>query len=354
MISWNPRTPGTPRRIAGSLPLAGNAIVAIVAIVALGTATFGGPTQALAFPEETETQGEIATDLNGVWLVVHHLKFNRPTPQATPATGALPTTRAFNVLNLFKITHLKQDEAQKVRDARAAKLQVSVAKAEALIAKDTSAQIPVQTEEGEIEGGARVIVPQIPRPPGYDPKIHSGDKVEIFLLDVNLPKTVDDAFQAAQKTETNYEPTDKELALLGSSWDKLTFKKDTEYSRIEWKVIAPEFYDQGLQYDPMLRDTLFTISGSQGMVPRPSQPSRNIVVYGIREAKDGVLRGTHSRAMMATAPFPIPIEMGGTVRMIKIADLPKPAAIETADPTEDTEETEETEAKKEKTGQPAS
>ena len=331
-----------PRSITRSSYTVAGLLALVVAVTCALTVCH--PDRALAFPEETETQGEIQGDLNGVWLVVHHLKFNRPTPQATPAAGEkVPTSRIFNVLNLLKITHLDKDAAQGARDARAAQLEASIAKAKAQIAKDAAAQKPADDGEGEIEGGPRVVVPQVPRPPGYDPAIHSGDKVRIQLIDVDMPTALDDAFQAAQKKEVAYEPSDKDLAVLRSSWQSLVPKKDTEYNRIEWKIVAPEFYDQGLKSDPKLKDTKFTITGTQGMVPRPSQPDRNIVVYGIREDKDGVMSGTHSRAIMATAPFPIPIEMNGMAKFIKIADLPK-----TEGSTSDKAD------KAEKKGQPAS
>jgi hypothetical protein len=294
------------------------ALAVLVTVAGIATA----PREAHAtFPEDTETQGTIPGDLNGVWLVVHHLTFNRPTPQATPGAEVVPTKRTFNVINLFRITHLGRGEAAKARAAREQRQQASIAKAEAIIAKQKS-KIPVQTAEGEIEGGPRVIVPQVPRPPGYDPKVHEGDQVEIFLLDVQMPKTVDDAFQAAQKAEEPYEPSDKELALLRSSWQTLTPVKETEYSRIEWKVTAAEHYDQGHQIDPSVQGSTFAISGTQSMVPRPGQPNKNIVVYGVREASDKVMSGGHVRAMMATAPFPIPIELKGDFKMIKVADLP--------------------------------
>ncbi len=293
-------------------------------VIALCAMTLGHPERALAFPEDTETQGEISSDLNGVWLVVHRLKFNRPTPRATPGADALPTTRIFNVINLFKITHLTKEAASEARGVRAKQIEASVAKAKAQIAKDAAATTPEDNAEGELEGGSRVIVPQIPRAPGYDPAMHAGDKVTINLLDVDLPKSIDESFQAAQKLEVGYEPSDKDLAVLRSSWQTLLRKKDTEYNRIEWKVVSPTFYDQGLKADPMLTDTKFAITATQSMVPRPSQPNRNIVIYGIREVTDGTMNGTHSRAIMATAPFPIPIEMHGQAEMIKIADLPDP------------------------------
>jgi hypothetical protein len=293
------------------------------------------PAAALAFPESTETQGEIPIDLNGVWLVVHHLAVNPPGP--TPTPGAEPTPaetaapkaqaeqRTFNVVNLFKILYLPKAEAQKVRDAKAKRQQASIDKANAVIASMHSETVPMQTEDGQVEGGPRVIVPVVPHPPGYDPKIHEGDWVDVFMLDVDLPKSIDDAFQAAQRAEKPFVPTDKQLALLRSSWSKLAPKANGEFSRIEWKVIAKQYFDQGMQYDPNLLGAQFVISATEQMIPRAGQPDRNIVVYGFSDLDNKkVLGGGHARAMMATAPFPIPIEFHGTFKMYKVADLSPP------------------------------
>jgi hypothetical protein len=294
------------------------------ALAALLLALAIAPSVAHAFPESTETQGEIPGDLNGVWLVVHRLTFDRPTPQPTPGAEAPSTKRVFNVLNLWKIVHLKKDQAQATRDAKDVQLKSSIAKAEAMIAKEKAAAGATGTLE------PRVVVPQVPRPPGYDPSAAEGDQVEIFLLDVPMPKSIDEALQAAQKAEKAFEPTPEQLALLGSSWQTLEPRKDTEYSRIEWKVVAEKFFDQAMKVDPNLKDATISITGTQAMIPRPTQPDRNIVMYGLVEQGEKTISGKHARAMMATAPFPIPIEMKGTFEMFKVADLPqdksKPAA----------------------------
>jgi hypothetical protein len=306
---------------------------ALAAIVLAGTLT---PGVARAFPESTETQGEIAADLNGVWLVVHQILFDQPKSEPSPGAPAVQVAsskRAFNVVNLFRMVHLKKDEAQKVRDAKEAHLKASIAKAEAIVAKDAGAKEAIQTADGAVEGGPRVIAPQIPRPPGYDPAAGQGDQVEIFLLDVPMPKTIDEAIQSAQKAEQPFEPTPEQLALLGSSWQSLTPKKDTEYNRIEWKVSAEKYYDQGMKLDPNMEGSTFAITGTQGMLPRPGQPDRNIVVYAVQKTDPKQLSGKHVRAMMATAPFPIPIEMKGNFIMYKVADLPEEKA-DTAQPAE--------------------
>ena len=96
-----------------------------------------------------------------------------------------------------------------------------------------------------------------------------------------------------------------------------------EISKIEWKVVAANKYDEQLQIDPTLKGSKFSITANQDMIPKPNTPRQNILVYGAHPSGAGKLEGLHVRAMMASAPFPLSIEMKGTFKMYHIADLPK-------------------------------
>lgn len=356
--------------------------VVVAAVLALAFV----PGISFGFPENTETQGEIPADLNAVWLVVSHLEFARPTPQPTPeapqaaaeveasATGeaaggtagdaapggdaapavsatAVPEVspssaaeapgesepaaaaaapqRNYNVATLWKIIHLPKPEAQRVRDAEAKMEQASVEKAKALIAEEQKEQkqsIPLETESGEVKGAPKVLVPTVPpkRQPG------DGDDVDIFLLDIEFPKTIQDSLEKAQKAEKPWLPSAKELALLKSSWGRLKPSKRDEYSKIEWKVVAADKFDEGLQMDAATKDAKFAITSDQDMIPKPGVPNKLILVFGAREIGDGIIEGGHVRAMMASAPFPIPIEMKGKFMMYKVTELPKPQTTKAA------------------------
>lgn len=295
------------------------------------------------FVESTETVGEIPVDLNGVWMVVSEIHTNPPTPTpvSTPAAGssgapaaaaspepktsAAPAAdvgpRVFSVINLWKIKHIKKPDVEKIKEEEAKRQQASVDKANAIIAKEQTA-VPVQTETGDVEGGPKVLVASndtiVPAP--------GGDDVDIALLDVTLPKPIEDSLMKAQQSQKAYVPTDKDRALLRSSWATLKPSKRDEFSRIKWKVVAADQFDSGLKTDDKVRGSKFAITGDQQMIPRPSQPSNNIVVYGFSKVSPTEFSGGHVRAMMATAPFPIPIDMKGAFRMYKIADLPKEAS----------------------------
>lgn len=285
--------------------------------------------QSHAFVESTDTEGELPSNISGVWLLVTHLEFAKPTP--TPEAGATPTPepspgaaaaapiRYFNVVTLMRFVHLSKEAADKIRAADKKREEASVEKAKTMIAEELKKSPPVQTETGEVESDVKVVVPEVPvrRQPG------DGDDVETYLLDVAYPKSIQDAIDKAQKAEKPWIPTDKDLAVLKSSWNDLKPSGRDEFSKIEWKITASDKFDDNLRLDATTRDAKFVITGNQEMIPKPNVPKTNIVVYGVEQVKGETLAGKHTRAMMASAPFPLPIEMRGTFKMYRVADLPK-------------------------------
>ncbi len=290
-----------------------------------------------AFVESTETEGELPSNISGVWLLVSQMEFPRPTPTpaegsspaptpaASPEAGAAGDLRYFNVVNLIRVVHFSKDEANAMREADRKMEEASAEKAKGILAKEGGA-VPVQTATGEVEGGPKVLVPIVPerRKPG------TGDDVDIFLLDVAFPKAMQAEIDKAQQAEKPWAPTAKELAQLKGGWSTLKPSGRDEISKIEWKVIAHDKFDENFQEDPTTKDAKFAISGNEEMLPKPNVPKTNIIIYGADEIKGNLITGKHTRAMMASAPFPLPIEMHGSFRMYKVADLPK--AAETAPP----------------------
>jgi hypothetical protein len=284
-----------------------------------------------AFVESTETDGELPSNISGVWLLVSHIEFPKPTPTPAEGTSPVPTPaqspgaeadsgmRYFNVVNLVRVVHFLKYDANAMRAADRKMEESSEERAKAILAKESKA-VPVETATGEVEGGPTVVVPSVPprRQPG------TGDDLDIFLLDVAFPKDMQAEIDKAQKAEKRWMPTAKDLAQL-KNWSALKPSGRDEYSKIEWKVLSADKYDDNFQIDPATKDSKFAISGNEDMIPKPNVPKTNIIVYGFDDIKATVMTGKHTRAMMATAPFPLPIEMHGTFKMYKVADLPKVA-----------------------------
>jgi hypothetical protein len=140
-----------------------------------------------------------------------------------------------------------------------------------------------------------------------------------------MPKNIQESIDKANKEERIWDPSDKEIAELKSSWKTLKPKPNSEYSRIQWKVLQDKYLDGGMLQDEKTKNAKFVISGDASLIAGPGQANRTILVYGADKVSDRVIEGGHVRAIMTAAPFPIPIDMKGTFKMVRLTD-PKPEA----------------------------
>lgn len=307
----------------------GIAATAVLALPLLLT-----PASGFAFPQSTETSGEIVPDLTGTWLVVNRLEFPKerkiadpvppePTAVESPGPGAI---RHFSVGYIFKIEHVPTAVAQKRRDAEKALKQAAIDKATKILADEQlkAAKDPKPVASGELPVEPKVLSYGIPKAPDSVVDLH--DEVKVQLLDVDLPKSVQETIDKANKAEERWEPSEKDLATLKSSWKTLKPRAKSEYSRIQWKVIENKYLDGGMLTDDNTKNAKFVISGDAALIATPGQANRNILIYGADQASDTVIEGGHARAIMTAAPFPIPIDMKGTFKMIRLTDVPKAAA----------------------------
>jgi len=311
--------------------------VLIAALVGLSSAL--SPALSFAFPQSTETSGEIATDLNGTWFVVNRIEFPRPTatpaPVASPDAAATPKPaaspaavgpRPLTVGYLFTIKHIKTEEAQKLRETDKAARQAALDKATKILAEEQKkgGAVPQPAASGETPVEPKVLGYGVPKQP--DSVVDTQDEVSVELLDVDLPKPIQDEIDAANKAEKVWQPSDKDLALLKSSWKTLKPRAKTEYSRIQWKVLQDKYLEGGMLQDEQTKDAKFVISGDAQLISSPGQANRSILVYGAKNVGDGVIEGGHVRAIMTAAPFPIPIDMKGVFKMYRLTDTAKAAA----------------------------
>jgi hypothetical protein len=287
-----------------------------------------------AFPQSTETSGEITPDLNGTWFVVNRLEFPRATPEpgASPNPGPTPAVqggiRPFTVGYLFTIKHMLTSEATKLRDAEKAQKQAALDKANKILAEELKKSGPPKAAEGETPVEPKAMSYGIPK--AADSVVDLHDEIDVNLLDVDLPKSMQDEIDKANKEEKPWEPTDKDIATLKSSWKTLKPRAKSEYSRIQWKVVQDKYLDGGMLQDEKTKNAKFVISGDCSLVAQPGQANRSIIVYGADKVSDTVIEGGHVRAIMTASPFPIPIDMKGVFKMIRLTDVPKASAADAA------------------------
>ena len=192
--------------------------------------------------------------------------------------------------------------------------------------------------------------PELLRVSGGD---HSG--LTMHLLDVSLPKDIDEAVKAANKQFTPWTPSAKQVSALAGRWSKLPRapkkdpKTDILFGQVLFTVAAPERFEQVFpRQDEALKNVLTDSAVSLQIVedyrplPVPPQPSGVVIsqlmerrsIYGVKKASGTVLEGDHVTGFIAAgAGFPIPLNFRGTFRMYCLASCRRGTTAPTKTPT---------------------
>ena len=168
----------------------------------------------------------------------------------------------------------------------------------------------------------------------------SDHDVAFRLLDVELPKTIDEPFRAANRQPKAWEPSADDIAMLRSRWSKLPpatnkdlHRSDVVYDRVEFTLASPEKYDEVFSgaADPGIADALkgsvFAMQVIEKYRPQPMPPGENIAqvmerrsVYVVRSTSDSVLEGKQFTGYVAAGPgVPIPIALNGPIKLYRLA-----------------------------------
>jgi hypothetical protein len=169
----------------------------------------------------------------------------------------------------------------------------------------------------------------------------TGDRdVAFHILDVDLPKSIDDAYRAANRQPKAWEPTPDDIALLKKQWSKLPaqtkkdiHRSDVAYGNVEVTISSPENYDAAFagSIAPAIAEafkgSLFAFQIVEHYRPLPNPPGENVAqvmerkgVYIVQSIKDSVLEGKQFTGYVAAGPgVPIPITFVGPFRFYRLA-----------------------------------
>lgn len=229
--------------------------------------------------EEIRTEGEIPVDLNGVWLMASTVEFS--------------SDKHTTIAQIYRITHIPFK-----------------------IAKQREAT-PRPTPSASADEG-KILLPRV-----FRPKL-AGDDIDIMLLDVEMPPAIAAELEKSSNEKVPWVPNENELKLLAEKWSTLKPNAVSEYSRIEYRVVGPDNFDNSLKYDDATKDAKVAIIADQTLLRGPKSTGGNIIlVWGVREVKPDRLEGTMVRSHLAGAPFPIAVTSYGKFVMYKLAEVPR-------------------------------
>ena len=168
-----------------------------------------------------------------------------------------------------------------------------------------------------------------------------GDRdVAFHILDVDLPKSIDDAYRAGNRQPKAWEPSPDDIALLKKDWSKLppqtkkdVHRSDVMYGNVEVTLATPDKYAEAFAesmspaIDEALKGSAFAFEIVEHYRPLPNPPGESVAqvmerksVYIVQSVKDSVLEGKQFTGYVAAGPgVPIPITFAGPFRFYRLA-----------------------------------
>jgi hypothetical protein len=159
------------------------------------------------------------------------------------------------------------------------------------------------------------------------------------LLDVQLPPSIYDPFQAANRDTKAWQPSADDLALLRKQWSKLPpatskdwRKSEVVYDRVEFTVASPDKYaevfaDPGAGVADALPGSVFALRVVEKYRPQQTPSGEKVAqamqrssIYIARNVTDSVVEGRQFTGYLAAGPgVPLPISLVGSFRLYRLA-----------------------------------
>lgn len=162
---------------------------------------------------------------------------------------------------------------------------------------------------------ARVLVPAF-----WDVTSTDG-KVDVQVRFVGLPPEVSASFKEASNARTSWSPTPEQLDAIRAAWDTLP-PEDRGLASVETKLVGKDAFDDTIKGEASVKDSLWVAQTMGNFHQGGGRPVREVVIYGANAQTDEGWSGNYMSVAVANAPFPVPIQLGGTFRMWRMDARP--------------------------------
>jgi hypothetical protein len=146
---------------------------------------------------------------------------------------------------------------------------------------------------------------------------NAGGKANLEERFVTLPKPLADALQQANARNRAWEPSGDDLQILSDSWPTLPPERRSVAS-VETTISGKDALTDVMKGEEKIKDARFVVQMSISFNPGPQHPMKDVMLFGATEQVPDGYRGNYESVTVAAAPFPIPIQFGGTFHMHRL------------------------------------
>jgi len=134
---------------------------------------------------------------------------------------------------------------------------------------------------------------------------------------VGLPPAQQAAVDKANAAEKGWKPTPEDVAAVAAAWDTLPVH-DPKVGTLTTELIAHDAFDEAMKSEAISKDALFVVRQAEVFLPTASPTLRQVNIYAPTAATPTGYTGNFALAVVAAAPFPIPISLNGTAELFRL------------------------------------
>jgi len=146
-------------------------------------------------------------------------------------------------------------------------------------------------------------------------------KPEIAEYFADLPKAMAAELEKHNADKTRWAPTSADLTTLAEHWADLP-KSDRNVTQVTNDIWEQAAFDDAARQQMEIKNAVWVLRQTYAFVPGGQRPATQVNVFAAEKHEGSGWRGTAVVAQVAAAPFPIPITLNGTFRMLRIEVAP--------------------------------
>lgn len=238
-----------------------------------------------------------------------------------PRCAALPALMMVLALVAGAVSHAADEAQQAPPTAPAAQPAPSGPAAPGQIVHETTVQGTVPDLTGrwlalgwiELPGGRQTTIPMF-----WEVTTADG-KPALTQRFVSLPSPMKEAFDKSNANATLWRPSADDLAKLATDWSSLP-TTENHVAHVKTDISGSDAFDDSIKNEPRSKDSKWVVRQRWDFDGKAGPLNRQVMVYSVMDQTGQDYTGNFDSAMVASAPFPIPISFKGTFRLYRLSE----------------------------------
>jgi len=134
---------------------------------------------------------------------------------------------------------------------------------------------------------------------------------------VGLPAALQHAVEQANEAQKAWKPVPEDLAAIAAGWDALPVQ-DPKIATVATELIGRDAFDGDMKTEATSKDSLFLVRQAEAFLPAAAPTLRQVNIYAPTATTPTGYTGNFTLAVVAAAPFPIPITLNGTTELFRL------------------------------------